>query len=504
MPIQGNNKVCPNSFYSYSLPSMPGTFYKWKITGTGNSIVGPDSNTSVINVQWGNNTGSYTITCHYNNPNTGCSGDASVTVEVLRPYKIMGPTTFCVGQPFSYTANGPGAWIIKQAPGFTPLTFSNGTTINGVWNKPGTYTVTATPLVPANFCSYPDSKVVIVLDTPKLNSITGPVLICPNGTAMYAISSNMNAGYYSWSATGGSVLSNMGSHNDSVMVKWNATGPYVVQVFQTVEGCTSSPKYLKANPHTAPLITGVLSTCMDVTLTYTTSGTAPVGGFNWTLSSGLGTIISGQGTNSIQVLWHGTTTALDSCAVTVTTCAGTDSKTVKVIAPKPMLITYAGSLCSNTPATLSLSLAGSGTYVWKRNGVTLVPPQNTQTINITQAGHYTVTVDNNPCANTASIDVPEEKLNITANISTLDKTVWGCNETIHTILNAIPGTGGYCYQWYYSGIDDITLSNPLPGANTSHYTAVASGYYWCKISICNSSNDRNLSATYGYFYFYSL
>src|ERR1035437_1276772 len=96
MPIQGNTMVCPSSFTTYTLPSMPGTFYKWQLSG-GGTIVGADSNTSVINVMWGTATGNYTITCNYHNPITGCSGSGSIGVHINPKFQVMGPSPICIG-----------------------------------------------------------------------------------------------------------------------------------------------------------------------------------------------------------------------------------------------------------------------------------------------------------------------------------------------------------------------------------------------------------------------
>lgn len=486
MPITGNQIVCPGSLNGYSLPGMPGTFYKWTVTGGGNMITSANKNTAAINILWGSATGSYTITCNYNNPASKCSGTATTTVQVLPPYKINGPQQYCIGDNFTFSANGSSNWSIMPATGFTPASFPAGTSINGVWNKPGTYTVSATPTVPSNFCSYPDSKIIIVNDTPKLNKITGELLICPGGSGMYQISSNMNAGSFFWQVTGGMVISYMGSHSDSVMVTWNATGPYEVKVRQQVNGCFSSYQSLLVHPHTPPLISGTFTTCMDNALTYTASGTAPAGGFIWTLNNGLGTIVSPQGLNTIQILWHGSATANDSCKITVTTCAGTDTKTIKVTKPQPISITKTGSLCSTNGITLTASVSGAGTYVWKFvspiTGITTTLPQTSQTITVTQAGLYTVTINSNHCQSVAEIEVADEKLNITANLSTQDKTYWKCLETVNTLLHAIPGTG-YCYQWYkLAGV-----GYPISGATSSNYTAVNPGYYFCQISVCGTS-----------------
>lgn len=487
MPIQGNTIVCPSSFTTYTLPSMPGTFYKWQLSG-GGMIVGADSNTSVINVMWGTATGNYTITCNYHNPTTGCSGSANIIVQILPPYKIAGPVKFCVGNSFNFTANGNGNWTIMPTIGFTPSSFPTGSSINGIWNNPGNYSITATPTLTSNYCSYPAVLDIVVLDTPKLNSIIGPTLICPGSTQMYSISSNMNNGIFNWPVVGGIVVSYMGAHHDSVMIKWNTTGPIKVVVNQIVEGCASSNKTLMVDVYPPPLITsGPTSACMDNTLTYTASGAAPPSGYNWTLSNALGTIISGQGTNAVTIQWHGAL-APASCVVTVTTCGGLDSRTVSIFAAPPVTINKTNTLCSTTGITLTASISGGTSYVWGYNGIVMSPSFNTQSIIITNAGIYTVTITNaNGCKSVGSIFIPEENLSVSAYISTTDKTIWYCLETINTTLHAIPSAPGYCYQWYTKQANTTGPGFPISGATSANYIATVDALYWCEISLCNTS-----------------
>ena len=485
MPITGNNIACPASVTSYSLPSMPGTFYNWSLSG-GGSITGPSKNTAAVNVTWGNTPGTYTLTCDYNNPHTKCSGKATITVKIVPPYKINGPTKSCVGNNFSYVANGPGTWSVAPTMGFTPASFATGNSISGTWNKPGTYTITATPSIPTNFCSSPATLVVIVKDTPKLNNIIGPIKICPSGTSMYQINSNMNEGTFYWSTVGGSILSYMGSHRDSVVVAWNPTGPYSISVSQVVDGCASSQKKLDVVPYSQPLITGTFTTCMDNILTYTATGDAPPGGYTWSLSNGLGTLQSAQGSNTMQVLWHGAAAGSNTCVLTVTTCAGASLQTITVI-PMPVLkISKTGIICSSSGITLTASIAGATSYNWIR-----LPGTNagtTQSINITQSGTYELTVVSGGCSSKATIVVLPENLNITANISTADKTYWKCTETISTTLQALPATG-YCYKWFRTSAPGIT-GFPV-GSTISAYTATSVGYYYCEISICGTSCVKN-------------
>lgn len=488
MTPDGSVKVCPNTVTNYTLPTMPGTFYNWTVTGP-NTIIGYSKNTPTIDIQWGNATGTYTIQCDYNNPNTGCGGKATLNVEVLQPFKIAGQQKYCVGKPFSFTANGSATWAINPTTGFTPATFSAGTSISGTWTTPGTYTIHATTTNPALFCNNTDSLQVEVFDKPTVAPIVGSNLICPGNNSMYQAASNMDDGLFTWTVTGGYITAYMGSNYDSVMIQWNNAGPYKVEVFQTVNGCSSSPVSMVLNAYTAPTITGNNTSCMDNILTYTTTSPAPPGGYNWTLSNALGTIINGQGTNSVDILWHGSTIG-NTCVLTLTTCGGSDTKTITVYNPPPVTITKAGSLCSTTGITLTASVSGAGSYTWSLNSVVLGPPQNTQTITITQAGTYQVEIiDANGCKIKGGLVVPEEKLNLSATISTQDKTIWGCTETINTTLHAAPSSSLYCYQWYKSLVPS-GVGSAIFGATTSNYTATSPGYYWCKIYLCNTSCDE--------------
>lgn len=484
MPIIGSSIVCPGSNGSYSLPSMPGTFYNWSISPSGGgTIVGSDKNVSTINVKWIGTTGSYTITCNYQNAITKCSGVGTIVVNIKPPYKITGDVKFCVGEPFGYTATAAGNWNITPATGFTPATFPAGASISGTWNIAGNYAVSATPLITTNFCSYPDTKIIIVNDTPKLGAIVGPILICPGSTSVYSVTSNVE-GMFDWSASiGMSAHSDMGSQADSVSITWNATGPYKVVVSQTTaEGCSATPKEMTVTPYGVPTISGSNTACMDTKLTYTATGAAPVGGYVWTLSNALGTLNSPQGSSTMEVLWHGSTNPLNNiCTVTVTTCGGAASMLVTIIVAPAFTITGVNPLCTPTGKTLTGSLVG--TYSWFLNGNPTA--FNTQSINVTNPGIYMANVIlPSGCKAKAFFTVLAEQVP-NASISTTGKIIYECTETISTLLTALPVGAGYCYQWYQSAVLGYS-GTPISGATSVNYTATLPLYYWCDVSYCGT------------------
>lgn len=482
MPILGDVIVCPSDFSTYSLPSMPGTNYTWTISG-GGFISGNNADTSVINVNWGNAVGDYTITCNYTNSLTKCNGTGTIKVRVLPRFKITGSANGCLNTAFSYSANGPANWTITPSSGTSPSTFSNVASISGTWTTAGSYTINATPVTPTNFCSYPDAMVVTVLPTPILGPITGPITICPGKPYVYTITSNRPGGTFNWIVNGGT-YSTSGSNQNTITVTWDATGPYSLAVNQTVASCSApNNQTLTVNAFAKPTITGSLTSCMDKELIYTTTTVAAAGDYTWSLGSALGTIISGQGTNTIHVMWHGSLNPPNTCIVKLVTCGGTDQITVTINVAPPVIISKTGTLCSVGGITLSSSITGT-TYVWELDGV-VKPAFTTQNTTIIDPGTYTVTITGSSgCISKGSIVIPKENSGFTANIGATNKTYWLCTETINTNLVATPmPAGSYCYKWFQGLATGI--GSPV-GTNSPNYTATSVGYYWCEVSICGT------------------
>ena len=119
-----------------------------------------------------------------------------------------------------------------------------------------------------------------------------------------------------WQITGGTgqILSYMGADKDSIVVKFNAIppGPWQLSVYQEIEinpgvFCQSLTMVKNIYPFLAPNISGQTNVCVDDVEGYTAGGSNLSGNFQWTISpASQGTIQSGQGSNSVQVLWHGT------------------------------------------------------------------------------------------------------------------------------------------------------------------------------------------------------
>ena len=480
LPIQGPQNVCPGSSTSYSLPALPGTFYYWTLS-SGGTIAGYDSNHNVINVTWGSLIGGpHKLICRYTNPYSGCSGADTIDIYIKPKFTLTGLSPVCVGQATTICANGSVAtWTYLPNIGFT-INSSPGNCKNITWNTAGNYTITATPLTATSFCSSPALLNVVVIDTPKINAIVGPLVVCPGQTVMYSISSNMNAGTFNWAVSNGTITQYMGAHNDSVLVQFTGNG--TISVSQTVNNCSSYTQVVNVTVITGiGTITGNSPTCIDAIETYTIAGPVPPGGYTWTLSNALGSIITTTA-NSITIQWNGAGPSA-TCVITATACSQSATKTVTVNNPPNGTITATGNLCT-TGVTLTTSLA-MPSHDWYKNGVFYINSGASNTITVTTPGFYKVKSPT-PCYGSATINVPNtftSNVSITAN----NVTVFCPGDPINVTLVATVqanNTCTYSYQWY----NGVTMV----GTNSPSYTATAVGSYYVVISCGNCKDTSNV------------
>jgi gliding motility-associated-like protein len=139
--------------------------------------------------------------------------------------------------------------------------------------------------------------------------------------------------------------------------------------------------------------------------------------------------------------------------------------------PLGVSITSADVICKGEPtgtATANVS-GGTSPYTYSWN---TVPSQTNQTASGLPAGSYTVTVtDNNNCISTASIDIDEPLLAISASLSISDASCNGGSDG-EIDLTVSNGTGPYGYLW----------SN---GSVTEDITGVAAGSYSVTVTDSN-------------------
>lgn len=476
IPISGPNPVCVGTTATYSLPALPGTFYNWNVSGVGGVIISPSINTPSITVDWGNAPGIGTINCTYSNPFSECSGDTTLMVNVKDKFAISGPSQVCQGVPgnvYMVTSGGTANWSVSPGVAGTHYTITPGTgvatSIN--WLIPGNYTVTATPLSPGPtaFCNTSATVTVIVNPAPVLNTIVGPLVVCPNQLYNYTASSSLSGGDFVWSFSGPGTgtISPYGPNNSSASVSFTGSVPWTLMVTQTVNNCPGTTS-LTITREPLPMLPPAPRTACIGGKTTVTVLPGSNGPYTWSTSPAV-SLVSGQGTTTAMYEIHATGT------ITVANCSGTSNiMNVSKTNPPPINITKTGSLCSGNLQLTATPTSGIVTsYQW------FGPSSSTsQVINVTKPGTYTVQIMfQDGCISVATYTVIPEVIPTVA-ISTADPLGWCLNTTPAVTLQAYSPSSGCSYQWY-----KYNSSNPV-GTNSPTYLATSAGSYYVVVT-CN-------------------
>lgn len=246
-----------------------------------------------------------------------CTGSATFTVNIgnvpAQPTTIAGTTAPCLEtQAYSVTNTGGVSYNWSVTGG----TIASGQGTNSVsvnWTGSGAQTLSVTPSNACGNGTLRSSPVTVNTVPVQPSAITGTAFACTEDVvASYSVT-NVSGVTYSWSVSGGGTVTPSGN---SASVDWNTAGSYVLTVVpsNTCGNGTSRTLNVTVETTPVPVINGVADACATVQQTYTvplTSGNT----YTWTVSAN-GTIISGQGTNSIVVQWNSGTTGTVSVTET--------------------------------------------------------------------------------------------------------------------------------------------------------------------------------------------
>ena len=237
----------------------------------------------------------------------------NVTITPLpsQPSAISGSTSPCVGTQAYSVSNTSGVTYAWSATGGTISAGQGTSAVTVTWSGAGAQTLTC---VPSNTCGNGTSRTQsITVDTTPAqpSSIVGSSIACTGDAVENYSVTNVSGVSYTWTTTGGGTLN--GSGNTSNIV-WTTAGNYTMSVTPSNTCGNGAVRTLnvtvKQTPN--PVVTGDNLVCPIANETYTVPN-VPGNTYNWTVT-GNGTIISGQGTNSVVVQWNSGTAG----SVTVT------------------------------------------------------------------------------------------------------------------------------------------------------------------------------------------
>lgn len=177
-------------------------------------------------------TGTYTVTVTDTN---GCTETLTATIDTIIPLtlNLLATEVTCIG-----TNNG--TLDLTVTGGTAPYTYSwsNGPTVEDQSGlAAGTYTVTVTDSVGTTATEVGVIGSNPTLPSPVVSAIAGPGVSTPNATHFYSVNPT-NGSSYSWSVTGGGILS---TSSNVASVQWGAGPIGTVTVTETnIVGCQDS------------------------------------------------------------------------------------------------------------------------------------------------------------------------------------------------------------------------------------------------------------------------
>jgi hypothetical protein len=561
--ISGNVNPCAGSTQTYSTQSGMSS-YSWSITpASAGTIVGP-SNQSSVNVQWSNTQVTATLTVQVNN--SGCTGQQSVTINVQpKPTPaISGVSQTCPGvdRTFTtpYTAGNSYSWTVSYAPGY--IVTGGSTTSNTItvrFNSPGASSATATLQVTETSpygCQGTATQTVTVQPAPQ-PVITGNTNVCGylaqydgvaiNNTETYVVSDANGINYSTanivWTlpAGGGTFTgASSGTGVTTVTVQWDeptaaATVGRQIAAQVTLGAPTNcsgqATSNVQVNWNPKPSISGPRAWCDNSVYTANSTSASQSGlatysvqvpvtpvlpsgssrTYQWTITpASAGTVVSGQGTPSVQVSWTSNLANTPVNAVLSVTetinyvnssatptnkfCGITDTFRVVINPiPKPVITSPNGGItgpngagpCGRSTYTYQVAADANSSYQWVVSGGTIVGASTGNSVQVTwndvtspTSGYVGVTQTFQSPATMCSTYVQQ---NVTINVRPApvvtgptvlcQQTNNGTNVGTYTVQNVIAGR---TYQWSATPAS-LVVSTAVSGSQGQNFTVTWGG-----------------------------
>nr|MDQ3072771.1 PKD domain-containing protein [Bacteroidota bacterium] len=365
--------ICVNDSARIGVPTQSGNRYSWSSDPPGFSSTLADPKVSP------------TVTTTYILSQsliaTGCTLKDTVTVTVMpRPKANPGlAKSVCPGdsvQIGSPAVSGNGYLWQSSPAGFA-------STAAEPWVRPSvitTYYLTET--VNATGCSKSDSVVVSLNNAPNINAGANSS-ICSGEITQIGTTSQPGQ-TYAWR----SIPFGFSSSLAQVSVKPTQTTTYILKQTGSSNACSAEDSItITVLPRSKPIISGLKNLCGASLLTYST----PKNGSNtysWSVQGG--TIISGQGTEAVNVLWDSTggTGTVKVVETSSGTCKDSAFITVAVTTQPGARFSHTGN-CAGIPTVFADASRNANKWLWSfGNGQTSTQASPQYTYNT--PGNYQV------------------------------------------------------------------------------------------------------------------
>ncbi|HKR05890.1 MAG TPA: choice-of-anchor L domain-containing protein [Bacteroidia bacterium] len=342
---------------SVTLSVNPAPNYLWNTGATTQSIVIDENNI--------NATGIYQFQTSFGN----CFTFSTIHIVFVVPTATitpLGPTSLCPGDSVTLQANAGNSYLWS----------TGATTQNITVNATGTYTVTVTQ---NGNCSATSLPLQVTVGNSGSANISGTTSLCNGANTTLTASLGQS---YLWSG---------GQTTQSITVSTSAI--YSVTVTQA-GGCTATASVsVNVNPSPVPAITGILAACQGANASLDAG--APYTSYLWNTSATTQTIAPGiAGTYTVTV-------------TDANGCTGSTTANVTINALPTPVIAGIFSVCQGANASLN-SGAGYTAYLWNTSATTqTITPgtAGTYTVTVTNGFNCTASISQNVTVNALPVPV---------------------------------------------------------------------------------------------------
>jgi hypothetical protein len=363
--------------------------------------------------------GTYTVTVTGSN---GCTDTESIVITQdntapATPGAISGPTDVCpfVGTTVTYSiaaVSGAVSYVWTVPAAGATIQSGQGTTSitvlidNAFAQTNQQFKVRA---VAANGCSSANSSLIVLKNIPGIpTAITGPTNVCAfvgqPTTATYTIDPVTYATSYTWTVqgTGMSIVSGQGGLSVEISYASNFTTGSV-RVTANSNCGSRTPRSLsvtKTAPVAPAVINGPTDACSYIgtstQATYSIDPVANAASYTWTLPAGV-TLVSGQGTTSINVTFNSGYTPGILKVKSVSNCGNSGDRQLTIGSTPPATpgtISGPTNVCeyvgTSTQVTYSIAaVSGATSYTWSMpTNAVLVSGQGTTSVQVTFNAGY--------------------------------------------------------------------------------------------------------------------
>jgi subtilisin-like proprotein convertase family protein len=475
------NTVVPTTL-SYSWTSTPPGFSASGSTAT----VTPAASTA------------YTVTV--TESGTGCQNSQAVQVNVNSTMQLAvnNPSPICNGSSTTLNATGASTYVWSPATGLSSTT---GSSVTANPSQTTTYTVQGT----SGSCT--DSRTVtVVVEEQALtpSGINGPTSGCSPFSAGYTVNGPVSGMTYSWTAPAGMNLSQPTGTNVNLTASGAATGNLCVAAGNSCGSSATrcmSVSVTGGAPTTPASIFGTSAVCPGDVVSYLAAVSTGATSYNWTIPSGT-TIVSGQGTRTLNLQFNSSFTGGIISVVAVNSCgsSATTTRSLTLNPPStPSVITGNGTGLCNLLEAFSVTATSGMSYVWTvPSGASIVSGQGTSAISVQFSstfgkGSISVVAQNNCGTSTSRTKSVNGAPALPGPISGATVVCKGQNGVAYSIA---PVYGANSYLWTMPRNTVIASGQGSTSILANYKTTASSGDVRVKASnTCSTTLNQKLAVT---------